>query len=327
MSFVIEECAVEQVFHYPPELLTLLTDAISNVVRSKTDVIKFFQGAGVPSQILTPWSDKVRQDRQSVYKSEIAREVLCKLNELGDTGIRPRREVVKRIVEWEDFSTAYPDKQLIAQGLVANVRKVVNTKDSFTRMNDERERERQARQAAHTQEQKQIQKLHEKRTAVKQKLYALFQESDAHKRGKALEGVLNELFEAHGILVREAFTLRGVRGEGIIEQIDGLVEFRGHLYFVEMKWYRDPIGRPELSPHLVSVYGRGDVRGLFISASGYTPAAIADTKNALTQKVCVLMDIEEIVALLEREGELQALLQRKVVAAEADRNPFLKVIS
>ena len=69
------------------------------------------------------------------------------------------------------------------------------------------------------------------------------------------------------------------------------------------------------------------MRGLFISASGYTPAAIADTKNALTQKVCVLMDIEEIVALLEREGELQALLQRKVVAAEADRNPFLKVIS
>jgi restriction endonuclease Mrr len=253
--------------------------------------------------------------------------VLCKLNELGDSGIRPRREIVKRIVEWEDFSTAYPDKQLIAQGLVANVRKVVNTKDSFTRMNDERERERQARQAVHAQEQQKMQKLHEKRATVKQKLYALFQEPDAHKRGKALEGVLNELFETHGILVREAFTLRGTTGEGIIEQIDGLIEFRGHLYLVEMKWYKDPIGRPKISPHLVSVYSRGDVRGLFISASGYTPAAITDTKSALTQKVCVLMDLEEIVALLEREGELQALLQRKVVAAEADRNPFIKIIS
>jgi len=318
---------VDQIFHYPPELLTLLTDAISNVVRSKTDVIKFFQGAGVSKTILTPWSDRVRQDRQSVYKSEIAREVLCKLNELGDTGIRPRREVIKRIVEWEDFSTAYPDKQLIAQGLVANVRKVVNTKDAFTRMNDERERERQARQAIHSQEQQKKQILQEKRTAVKQRLYALFQESDAHKRGKALESVLNDLFETYDILIREAFTLRGVTGEGIIEQIDGLIEFRSHLYFVEMKWYKKPIGRQEISPHLVSVYGRGDVRGLFISASGFTPAAITDTKSALTQKVCVLMDIEEIVALFEREGDLQILLHQKVVAAEVDRNQFVKVIS
>jgi hypothetical protein len=39
------------------------------------------------------------------------------------------------------------------------------------------------------------------------------------------------------------------------------------------------------------------------------------------------MELEEIVALLDREGELQALLRRKIVAAEADRNPFLKVIS
>lgn len=318
---------MDQVFHYPPELLTLLTEAISNVVRSKTDVIKFFQGAGVPAGILAPWSDRVRKDRQGVYKSEIAREVLCKLNELGDAGIRPRREVVKRIVEWEDFSTTYPDKQLIAQGIVASVRKVVNTKDSFTRMNDERERERRNRQAVYAQEQQKLQMLREKRAAVKQGLYALFQESDAHKRGKALEGILNALFETHAILIREAFTLRGSTGEGIIEQIDGLIEFRGHLYLVEMKWYKYPIGRPEISPHLVSVYSRGDVRGLFISASGYTPAAIADTKSALTQKVCLLMELEEIVTLLEREGELQFLLQRKVVAAEADRNPFLKVIS
>jgi restriction endonuclease Mrr len=253
--------------------------------------------------------------------------VLCKLNELGDAGIRPRREVVKRIVEWEDFSTTYPDKQLIAQGLVANVRRVVHTKDSFTRMNNERERERQARQVAYAQEQQRMARLRASRAAVKQKLCALFQEPDAHKRGKALEGILNDLFETHGILVREAFALRGETGAGIIEQIDGLIEFKSHLYFVEMKWYKNPIGRQEMSPHLVSVYSRGDVRGLFISASGYTPAAIADAKSALTQKVCVLMDLEEIVALLEREGEFQALLQQKVVAAEVDRNPFLKVMA
>ena len=32
------------------------------------------------------------------------------------------------------------------------------------------------------------------------------------------------------------------------------------LYLVEMKWWEKPIGRQEIAPHLVSVYGRGDVR-------------------------------------------------------------------
>ena len=127
--------------------------------------------------------------------------------------------------------------------------------------------------------------------------------------------------------MREAFILRGDEGAGIVGQIDGLIEYKGHLYLVEMKWLKDPVGRPEISPHLVSVYGRGDVRGLFISASGYTPAAITDTKTALSQKTCVLMEIEEISLLLSRDGDLQDLLHKKVVAAEVDRNPHLKVLA
>ncbi len=297
---------MEQVFHYPPELLSLLTDAITNLVRSKANVITFFQGAGVPQALLTPWNDKLRANRDSVYKSAIANDVLCRLNELGDLGIRPRREVIKRIVEWEDFSTAYPENRLAAQGLVASVQKVQNTKDSFTRMNNEREREREAKAAARHQEQLEKQRLRDQRADVKQRLYALFRETDPHKRGKALEGVLNDLFATYMILVREAFAMRGNPGDGIVEQIDGLIEFKNHFYLVEMKWLKEPAGRPDVSPHLVSVYGRGDVRGLFISVSGYTPAAVIDVKTALSTKTCVLMELEEIVALIEREGDLQS---------------------
>lgn len=110
-------------------------------------------------------------------------------------------------------------------------------------------------------------------------------------------------------------------------QIDGLIEYKGHLYFVEMKWLADAVGRSHMAPHLVNVYNRGEVRGLFISASGYTPAAVADAKGALAQKVCVLAELEEFVALLEREGDLGDLLQRKVIAAQADKNPYLKVLA
>jgi restriction system protein len=317
----------DQVFHYPPELLALLTDAITNLVKSKRDVVTFFQGAGVPQKFLTPWSTKIAQDRDSVYKAEIARDVLCKLNELGDTGIAPRREIVKRIVQWEDFSTAYPEKRLAAQGLVANVQKVVNIKDTFTRMNDEREREQKEKQALREAELKKKLEIREKRMSVKQRLFALFGENDPHKRGKALEKVLNDLFAAFDVLVREAFVLRGEPGEGIIAQIDGLIEYKGHLYLVEMKWLKDAVGRSDMATHLVNIFNRGEVRGLFISASGFAPAAIADVKAALSQKVCILAEMEEIVALLEREGDLTELLQKKIVAAEADKNPHIKVLT
>ena len=316
-----------QVYHYPPELLSLLTEAISNLVKSKKDVVNFFKGAGAPSLLTDPWSLKIAQDRDGVYKAAISGDILCKLNEMGDNGIASRREIVKRVVQWDDFSTAYPDKRLIAQGLVANVQKLVNVKDSFTRMGEERERERKERQAVQAAEQKNKLEIRAKRGAVKKRLYALFGELDPHKRGKALEGVLNELFEAYDIQVREAFTVRGDPGEGIIAQIDGLIEYKSHLYFVEMKWLKHAVGRSEMAPHLVNIYNRGEVRGLFISASGYAPAAVADAKAALAQKVCVLADLEEIVALLEREGDLKDLLQRKIVSAQADKDPYLKVLT
>ena len=252
---------------------------------------------------------------------------MCKLNELGDEGITSRREIVKRVVQWDDFSTTYPDKCLIAQGLVANVQKLVNVKDSFTRMSEERERERERLQAVYVGELKNKLETRDKRSAVKQRLCALFKEPNPHKRGKALESVLNDVFQAYDIQVREAFTICGDLGEGVTAQVDGLIEYKGHLYLVEMKWLQAPVGRAEMAPHLVNLFNRGGVRGLFISASGYASAAVTDAKKALAQKVCILATLEEIVALFEREGDLKDLLQSKIVAAQVDGNPYLSVLA
>jgi hypothetical protein len=58
---------------------------------------------------------------------------------------------------------------------------------------------------------------------VKKDLYALFGLADPQKRGKQLEDVLNRLFQTAGILVREAFTRIAPTGEGVVEQIDGVI--------------------------------------------------------------------------------------------------------
>ena len=80
-----------------------------------------------------------------------------------------------------------------------------------------------------------IRKKKEEIARVKTELFALFSEKNSQKRGKALELVLNSLFQVYGILIREAFVLKGDDGEGIVEQIDGVIEIDGHLYFIEMK--------------------------------------------------------------------------------------------
>ncbi len=85
---------------------------------------------------------------------------------------------------------------------------------------------------------------------------------------------------AHDILVREAFTIKGHCGEGVIEQIDGLIELDGHLYLVEMKWWNAPIGVGDIAPHLVRVFSRGgQARGLFISYTDFTEPAITQCRR------------------------------------------------
>lgn len=311
-------------FHYPPELMQLLISTIPKLCPSKRDVLLFFRGAGVRSDILADLESRLRTDPGNIGKYEIARNVLTRVNEKGDTTLRERREIVKRVVEFEDFSTCWPNDRLDAIGLVAEIRRVVNVKDSFTRMNQERARERQERLAQKDSERKELAERKAERDSIKKDLFALFSATDPHKRGKTLEPILNRLFLADGILVQEAFTLKGQQGEGVVEQIDGVVSIDGHSYLVEMKWWNKAIGKDDLSSHLVTVYHRGQARGICISASGFTKAAISIAREGLQRSVFVLCKLEELVVLLESSDALIDFLRAKINAAINDKNPMFE---
>lgn len=316
---------ISNTFHYPPELMSLLGDAIPLLNRKKIDVFLFFEGAGVPQKLTQPLRQQWQQNKSSITKFEIVQQILTKLNQDDETYLRERREVLKRVVEFESFLACWPDDQLKARGLVAEIQKVVNVKDSFTRIAKERESEQRVRMA---QKQAEIEKINKKKgeiARIKDELFSLFSEKNRQKRGKALEGVLNSLFQAYGILIREAFALTGDEREGIVEQIDGVIEIDGHLYFVEMKWWDRPISVPEISQHLVRVYHRAESRAIIISASGFTGPAVSTCKDALQQKVVTLCTLQEFVILLENEGDLCNFIKKKIQAAIVDRKPFVEV--
>jgi|GEM_PF-229738 len=296
-------------FHYPPEIMSLLIEVVPVLCRSKKDVILFFKGAGVDHKITDDIEHQVIHDKQSINKYEICREIITRLNEKGESALRERRVILKRITEYEDFSTCWPDDQLKAKGLVSEIRRVVNVKDSFTRMQIARENEISAYKQEYLKKQKDEQRKRDEISKIKDDLFSLFKESNANKRGKLSEHVLNRLFKAYDISVREDFTLTGSAGEGIIEQIDGVVEIDGQIYLVEMKWHSKNLGPEEVSPHLVRIFNRGVTRGILISNSDYTQAALSICKEALTRTVIVLCKLKEFVYILDREKDLRAFLK------------------
>jgi hypothetical protein len=140
--------------------------------------------------------------------------------------------VIKRVTEFEDFSACWPEDMLKAQGLVGRVREVVNVKDSFTRMRQERDSERQERLRRVQEEADAKRRRREEREAVRRRLAGLFSMTNPQERGKAFEVVFNELFALDGLSVRGAFTI--INDEGVTtEQIDGLIALDQQPILVE----------------------------------------------------------------------------------------------
>jgi len=315
----------EHLIHqYPPELMALLINAIPRLIRGKKDVIGFFKGCGVSASLYADLQQIVTRDRQSITKYEIVRKVLERINDKGDVALRQRREILKRVTQWEDFSTCYDNNRMEAKGYVAAIQNIVNVKDSFTRINQQREKAEQENRKKHEAEITEKQRVKAERNQIKTDLFALFHETNAKERGIALEGVLNRLFKSHGISIRESFRRVGNDGEGVVEQIDGVIVLDGDLYLVEMKWWSKPLGTGEVAQHLVRVFNRGAARGILISHSGYTDPAITTCRESLANRVFVLAKLEEIVLLLERDESLPELLRTKVHMAIAEKNPLVE---
>jgi hypothetical protein len=119
-----------------------------------------------------------------------------------------------------------------------------------------------------------------------------------------------DTFAAIDVQIREAFTVR-VDGAGVVEQIDGAIELDRHVYLVEVKWHDAPLGPGETAHHLVRVFSRDGARGIFISASGYTTAAVEQFRQALTQKVVLPCTLQGIVEALDAGTDIAELLRKR----------------
>ncbi|MDR3244747.1 MAG: restriction endonuclease [Elusimicrobiota bacterium] len=314
---------MNDVFHYPPDLFELLVQTIPLLNKSKQNVLLFFKGSGVDETLFNDISYQVRTNRESINKFEICRKILDRINEDTDKYLRERREIIKRIVEFEAFSTCWENDQFKAKGLISEIQKVVNVKDSFTRMKQERDKEIIERRKESEQKLKAIQEKKNKIEILGKELSSLFMEVNHQKRGKILETVLNNYFKTFDILIKESFIRLGEQSEGIIEQIDGIIELENQVFLVEMKWKKDKIGSDDIYAHLGRIYHRANAHGIFISASGYAPSAVTAAKEALIKNgLLVLFDLEEFVKIIEKDVDFKEYSKKKIQAAIIEKEPY-----
>jgi restriction system protein len=313
------------IYHYPPELLNLLIDVIPLLNRSKRDVIMFFKGAGVRESILKELSNIVLINKEAINKYEIVRKVLTQLNEHGEQALRERREVLKRVIEFESFESCWDLDRLKAKGLVHEIRQVVNVKDSFTRMKQEKEKVEQQSREIYLSSIEEVKKKARSKELFIDEISKLILMKDHQKRGKLFEDVLNRLFNSFDVLIKEAFTLTGDEKEGITEQIDGVIELDGNIYLVEMKWWGQAVGVDDISKHLVRTFTRSEARGIFISVNGFTAPSITMCKEALSKVFIVLCDLQEIMEMLEGTRNLNQFLKEKIRAAIVEKKPYHRI--
>ncbi|MFV0366280.1 MAG: restriction endonuclease [Mangrovibacterium sp.] len=314
------------IFHYPPDLFELLVQTIPLLNKSKKAVLLFFKGAGVNENLFSDISTKVYLDKNSINKFDIVRTILERINEKNEIHLRQRREIVKRVTEFEAFTTCWENDRLKAMGLVSEVQKLVNVKDSFTRMKQERENEQKKHAQEYQKKVNDIKKEQEVKEQIQKDLYSLFGESNAQKRGKKLENVLNAYFNAFNILIKEDFRRNGEEGEGTLEQIDGIIEIDYKIFLVEMKWTKSPIGSGDIFAHLGRIYHRTEAHGIYISASGYTPSGIEAAKDALKNNaLLVLFELEEFVNMMQQNIDFNKYLRNKIQKAIIDKDPYVRM--
>lgn len=315
------------IFHYPPDLFELLVQTIPLLNKSKKSVLLFFKGAGINEFIFQDLTIRVQRDKDSINKYEIVQTILERINENTDKYLRERREIIKRVTEIESFSNCWESDILKAKGLVSEIQKIVNVKDSFTRMKQERENEQKKRTQEYQKRIDEIKKQQDTKDQIKKDLFSLFGESNAQKRGKQLEKVLNSYFNIFNILVKEDFKRTGDNGEGVLEQIDGIIEIDYQIFLVEMKWTKSPIASNDIFSHLGRIYHRTSAHGIYISASGYTASGIEAATEALNgNALLILFDLEEFVKIMENEIEFNQYLRDKIKRAIIDKNPYIKLI-
>lgn len=141
--------------------------------------------------------------------------------------------------------------------------------------------------------------------SLRSEFYQLATLPDRQAAGFSFERLLNRLFELFGLKPRTSYRIQG-------EQIDGSFELDSETYLLEAKWVSTPVNEGALLAFRGKIEGKSVfTRGLFLSANGFTPDALAAITRG-KQPTFILADGYDLSQVFEQTIRLDDLLRKKV---------------
>ncbi len=104
-------------------------------------------------------------------------------------------------------------------------------------------------------------------------------------------------------------------------QVDAAFRWQNAYYRVETKWHERPIG-PDKFDVFRTILKTAEVRGLFISMSGFTDGAIANAHEIGKDRTIILIDGSEVEDIFKGNSRLDILIDKKLDAFQRTGNPF-----
>lgn len=240
---------------FTDEIEVLIKDGLANLYWFKGDLHKAWLSSNVDPRLVA----EVKNLRSVEGKALTTREQMDSLYErIRNLDYNRRLEISRNfariLIEQQSFVAQDRGHQIQRAQLAALQLRELRDKQS------KRQEVKQARVVARTET------YDEKR----QKLQARFMDTHAltpQQKGYALEKLFADLMDVTGIPVEKPFNNLG-------EQIDGAIKYEGRYYLVELKWTAERTDPVELRNFYVKLLGKPDGRGIFLSMSGFTSAAV-----------------------------------------------------
>src|ERR1700682_4557815 len=93
---------------FPPEVFRLTVETIACVHKGKRDIFNFFKMCDVDDSDLAEANRLYSVDPDGTRKTAIAESVLHRLIKKQDAAIFQRREILRRLSQYEDFGSCWP---------------------------------------------------------------------------------------------------------------------------------------------------------------------------------------------------------------------------
>jgi len=283
----------------PLDVRNLLHDCILSLFWPKQDVVEFLESVGFEDAKLTASLN----GEHSPSRRQIVVEAFSQLAGRTDRGYSIFQTMIDRLSNWSHFDRYWFETnpkldKSTAEEAIKQLRVSIERRNASTNAR---------RNAASTSQR--VRSNTADLLALTSAFTKMFGSGmTVQARGRLFERFLQELFNRQAVKMGDPFRING-------EQIDGSFKFEGENYIVEAKWQDASSSTSDLYTFAHKVDGKMHGRGMFISVNGFSKegiTAIVQGKHIKT----VLVDGEDINAVLEKRITLEALLDYKIRAAQ-----------